>query len=88
MADDTPRPGGPRGPRVVVRVSPEMQFLLTRLAAHLLCNKRDLHDEIWRAGLQAHLGVTPEQVEAAQVSTLPRSTAADDPKKLAKMMLR
>lgn len=84
MADATQKP---TGPRVVVRVTPEMQFLLTQVAARMLVNKRDLHEAIWCAGLLAYLGVTPQQVDAAQVTSLPRSTAATDPKRLAKLMM-
>jgi hypothetical protein len=76
-----------KGPRVVVHISQEMQFLLTQLAARLACNKKDLHNEVWRAGLKAHLGVTPEQIEEGTLTSLPRSTAATDAKTLTKQMM-
>lgn len=83
MVDDAPRPG----PRVVVRISPEMQFLLTQVAMRLACQKKELHDAIWCAGLAAHLGVTPEEVDQAQLASLPRTVAAKDARHLAQLML-
>lgn len=85
MADDT-QTG--KGPRVVVHVSDEMQLLLTQLARRLLCNKKDLHEQIWLAGVQAHLGLTPDDIEAMSVTSLPRGTAApDDTKKLVQALI-
>jgi hypothetical protein len=84
MAEATPKQNGPR---VVVRVSPEMQFLLTQVAARTLQNKKDLHETIWRAGLQAHLGITPEEVDEAEVRSLPRGTAAKSAKQITQMMI-
>jgi hypothetical protein len=87
MADDAQKQSG-AGPRVVVRISPEMQFLLSQVARHSLCTKKDLHDEIWRAGIKSHLGVTPEEVDEASVTSLPRGSAASaDAKKLTRLLL-
>lgn len=76
-----------KGPRVVVHVTPEMQFLLTQVAARTLKTKKELHEAIWRAGLAAHLGVTPEEVDEAEVRSLPRSTAAKSAKQITQMMI-
>lgn len=76
-----------KGPRVVVHVSEEMQFLLSQLARHSLCTKADLHREIWRAGVRAHLGVSPDEVDNMSVTSLPRGQAAPDVKRLTKMLL-
>lgn len=84
MAEATQKPSGPR---VVVRVSPEMQFLLTQVAARMLQHKKELHETIWRAGLQAHLGITPEEVDEAEVRALPRSAAAKTAKQITQMMI-
>lgn len=86
MVDDTQNEKEPVR-RVVIRVSPEMQFLLTQVAGRMLLTKRCLHDQIWRAGVEALLGVKTEDVDEAQLTSLPRSAAAD-PKKLAAMMLK
>jgi len=87
MADDAQKPDGP-GPRVVVRVSAEMQFLLSQVARHSGCTKKDLHHEIWRAGIAAHLGVTPEEIDATPVTSLPRGTAAPSAKRLTQLLLK
>lgn len=74
--------------RVVIRVSPHMQFLLTQLARHLCKTKKDLHGEIWEAGVRVVLGVEPADIEDASVVSLPRSTAAPkDTRKLVAALL-
>lgn len=89
----TPMPVGQeeavsKGPRVVVRISPELQFLLSTMAQHLLCTKKSLHDAIWAAGLKAHLGVNEEVLDDCAISSLPRGTQPPrDPKKLAQLLL-
>lgn len=88
MDDDTP---STKGPRVVVQVTDDMQFLLTQVARHLTQTKKGLHEDIWRAGVRAHLGVDPEEVDGASVASLPRNCAAaraKDPKKLAAALLK
>lgn len=85
MPDDAPNK---KGPRVVIHVSEEMQFLLTQVALRMLCTKKDLHEAIWEAGLKAHLGLDSEKVNEAAVTSLPRrATAPRDPKKLAAALL-
>jgi hypothetical protein len=74
--------------RVVIRVSPEMQFLLTQVAGRLLLTKKCLHHQIWRAGVEALLGVKTEEIDEAQLTSLPRITAAESPKELTAMMLK
>lgn len=77
-----------KGPRVVVRISPELQFLLSAMAQHLLCTKKSLHDAIWEAGLKAHLGVSEEGLEDCAISSLPRGTQPPrDPKKLVQLLI-
>jgi hypothetical protein len=76
------------GPRVVVRISPELQFLLSVMAQHLLCHKKKLHDDIWAAGIKAYLGVTEEDLDEATVASLPRGTQPPrDPKRLVRVLL-
>ena len=85
MADPTPNK---KGPRVVIHVSEEMQFLLTQVALRMLCTKKELHEAIWEAGVKAHLGVDSEAVDEASVNSLPRRAAAPrDAKKLAAALL-
>lgn len=85
MADATPNTVGPR---VVVRISEEMQLLLTQVARRMLCNKKDLHEQIWLAGVQAHLGLTEKDIEGMAVTSLPRGTAApEDPKRLVRALI-
>jgi hypothetical protein len=76
-----------KGPRVVVRISEDLQFLLTTMARHLRCNKKQLHDDIWAAGLKAHLGVCEEDLDELAVRTLPRGVQPPrDPKRLAQAL--
>lgn len=77
-----------KGPRVVVTVSPDLQFLLSNMARHLRCHKKDLHDAIWAAGLKAHLGITEEDLDEATVASLPRGVQPPrDPKRLVQTLL-
>lgn len=76
-----------KGPRVVVHVTDDMQFLLTQVARHLTCTKKGLHERIWEAGVKAYFGIDSETVEAATVASLPRNAAPKDPKKLAAALL-
>jgi hypothetical protein len=71
---------------VVVRISEEMQLLLTQVARRLLCNKKDVHQAIWDAGVLAYLGLSEEDVETMVVTSLPRGAAATDPKRLAQAL--
>jgi hypothetical protein len=87
MADDAQNQKEPVR-RVVVQISPEMQFALSQVAGRMLLTKKLLHAQIWRAGVEALLGVSPEEVEEAQLTSLPRATAANDPKKLMALMLK
>ena len=86
MADDAPQG---KGPRVVVHISPEMQFLLTQVAARMLWNKKTLHEHIWEAGVKNFLGIDEDQIQNATVTSLPRSVAATpDARRLVQMMLK
>lgn len=77
-----------KGPRVVVRISSDLQFLLSNMARHLLCNKKDLHDDIWAAGLKAHLGITEADLDENTVTSLPRGVQPPrDPKRLVRALL-
>lgn len=77
-----------KGPRVVVHVSPEMQFMLTQLAARMLLTKKQLHTDIWEAGIRSLLGVDPKEVEGARLVSLPRMPVdRPDAKRLAQMMI-
>lgn len=77
-----------KGPRVVVRVSSDLQFLLSTMARHLLCNKKQLHDAIWAAGLVAYLGLSEEDLDNQVIASLPRGTQPPrDPKRLAKALV-
>lgn len=84
MATSMPSGEKPRkGPRVIVRISPDLQFLLTQVAMNLFCSKQSLHDAIWAAGLKAHLGLAEEDLDDMVVTTLPRGAQPPrDPRRL------
>jgi hypothetical protein len=77
-----------RGPRVVVHVPEEVQFLLSQVARYLFCTKKELHEAIWHAGLKVHLGLSDEDFEDMVVTSLPRGTAAPtEPKTITAALL-
>jgi hypothetical protein len=81
-------PGG-KGPRVVVRLSTDMQFLLTLVAQHLRRNKKEIHDAIWAAGLKEVLGLCEEDLDDITITSLPRGVQPPrDTKRLVQALIR
>jgi len=72
MAIPMPISDGSETRRVVVKVPVDMSFLLDLVARYQCATKKDLHERIWRAGVQSYLGVDQDDVDVA--SPLPRGT--------------
>lgn len=74
--------------RAVVRIPLGMSYLLDLVSNYQVINKTKLYEEIWKAGLRAHLGLAEEECEDIQPVPLPRGTAAPkDIKKLVDALL-
>lgn len=74
------------GKRIVVSVPVEVGFLLDLIARYRSVTKKSVHEEIWRAGVRAHLGVDVDDIDAP--SPLPRGAAVPgDIKKLTAELL-
>jgi hypothetical protein len=85
MATPMPKTEGNRhyrdDKRVVVFVPIDMGYLLDLVSRYQCITKKKLHEDIWRAGILAYLGIDPDAIESP--TPLPRGSAAQkDVKKL------
>lgn len=74
MADDDLSPVGDMR-RVLVHVPVEVGTLLDLVRTYSMKSKKQTNQDIWAAGMEAVLGITPDEVVEAGISYPPRGAA-------------